>query len=70
MKLNEVCAGSVFHCEITVVAFTASINLFGGIFTEMATFSLELGTEMNPPIEIRVSITDKRLNLIKQTFFL
>lgn len=70
MKLNEVCAGSVFHCEITVFAFMANINLFGGTFTEMATFSLELEKEMNPPVEIHVSITDKRVNLIKQTFFL
>jgi hypothetical protein len=48
----------------------ANINLIKGKFTEMATFSLELEKEMNPPTEIRVSITDRRVNLIKDTFFL
>jgi hypothetical protein len=70
MKVNEVVLGLYSTMRETVIAYMASINLIRGIFTEMATFSLELEKEMNQPSEIRVSITDKRVNLIKRTFFL
>jgi hypothetical protein len=69
MKANEVMLG-LYSIVRETVSYMAYVNLIGGVFTEIATFSLELEKEMNPSGEIRVSTTDKRLNLIKQTFFL
>jgi hypothetical protein len=70
MKVNEVVLGLYSIMREAIVACMASINLIGGIFTEMATLSLELEKEMNSSGENRVSVTDRRVNLIKKTFFL